>query len=199
MTLRYIRSESLLTRVVTLDFLSDLAFAPLFFLPPIVAAAVGMGAEGYGFFQSLTLGGILAGSLFASSFGTKWPKFLTWIGGNLLFAVAFLVLGLRMTPTVALIVFFIFGVGASGQRVYGATLVQQVLPSKIRGRVRGIQGFLGSVLQPVSLAVFMAAVDASRVDRVLVWLSLGLLLIALGYLLLLPRRDDAWIVADPES
>lgn len=196
---RYIAREKLLRKVVTLNFLRGIAFAPLFFLAPIVSTAIGMGSEGYGFFQGLTLGGVLAGSLAASSIGTKWPKVPMWIGGTILFSLAFLVLGIHMVPTVALIVFFLFGLGATGGRVYGETLIQQMLPSKMRGRVNGIQTFLGGVLQPVSLAVVMALVDSSSVDRVLIWLSALMLAIAVCYLLLLPIRERDWVLSEPRE
>jgi len=198
-SVRYIAREKLLRRLIPLDFLSDVVFAPLFFLAPIVSAAIGMGSEGYGFFQSLSLGGVLAGSLVASSIGTKWPKFPMWIGGTILFSLAFLALGIHMVPSVALVVFFLFGLGVSGGRVYGHTLIQQVLPSKIRGRVNGVQSFLGGVLQPVSLAVVMALIDVSSVDRVLIWLSLLMLAIAACYFLLLPMREKDWILSEPQE
>ena len=196
-SVRYLVRDRLLRRVVPLDIVSGILFAPLFFIAPIVSAAVGMGAEGYGFFQSLTLGGVLAGSLIASSFGTKWPKVPMWIGGTILFSLAFLALGIHMVPGVALVVFFLFGFGVSGGRVYGSTLLQQVLPSRIRGRVNGIRSFLGGILQPLALAVVMAGVDASGVDRVLVWLSSLMLATALGYLILLPVRERDWVLSDP--
>lgn len=196
---RYIAREKLLRRVVALNFLSSIAFAPLFFLAPIVAAAIGMGSEGYGFFQSLTLGGVLAGSLVASSIGTKWPKVPMWIGGTILFSLAFLALGIYMVPAAALIVFFLFGLGVSGGRVYGQALFQQVLPSTIRGRVNGIQSFLGGVLQPVSLAVVMALIDVSGADRVLIWLSLFMLSIAACYLLVLPMHEKDWVLSEPQE
>jgi MFS transporter, DHA3 family, macrolide efflux protein len=196
---RYIARQRLLRRVVTLDFLSDVVFAPLFFIAPIVSAAIGMGSAGYGYFQSLTLGGVLAGSLVASSFGENWPKFPMWIGGTVVFSLAFLALGIHMGPIAAIAVFFLFGVGVSGGRVYGRTLIQLVLPSKIRGRVTGIQTFLGGVLQPVSLAVVMALIDASTVGRVLVWLAVVMLVIAGLYLVLLPMREEEWVLPDPET
>jgi len=196
---RYIAQENLLRRVITLNVFSGIVFAPLFFVAPIVSAATGMGSEGYGFFQSLSLGGVLAGSLVASSIGTKWPKVPMWIGGTILFSLAFLALGIHMVPVVALIVFFLFGLGVSGGRVYGHTLIQQMLPSKIRGRVNGIQAFLGGALQPVSLAIVMALVDVSSVDRVLIWLSLLMLAIAACYLLLLPMREKDWVLAEPQE
>lgn len=198
-TFQYIAREKILRRVVPLDFLRGLVFAPLFFVSPIVSAAVGMGSEGYGFLQSLSVGGVLAGSLVASSVGARWPKFPMWIGGTILFSLAFLTLGIHMVPAVALIVFFLFGLGVSGGRVYGGTLIQQVLPSKIRGRVNGIQTFLGGVLQPVSLAVVMALVDSSSVDRVLIWLSALMLAIAVCYLLLLPMRERDWVLSEPHE
>lgn len=196
---RYIAQEKLLRRLIPLDFFSDIIFAPLFFIAPIVSVAIGMGSEGYGFFQSLSLGGVLAGSLIASSIGMKWPKFPMWIGGTILFSLAFLALGIHMVPAVALIVFFLFGLGISGGRVYGHTLIQQVLPSKMRGRVNGVHSFLGGILQPVSLAVVMALIDVSSVDRVLIWLSLIMLTIAACYLLLLPLHEKDWVLSEPKE
>ncbi len=198
-SLRYIVREKLLSRVVALDFLSDIAFAPLFFLAPVVSAAIGMGSQGYGYFQSLTLGGVLLGSLVASSIGTEWPKFPMWIGGNILFSVAFLALGAHLGPISALIVFFLFGLGVSGGRVYGHTLIQLVLPSKIRGRVNGIQSFLGGVLQPVSLAVVMALIDASGLEKVLIGLASLMLVIAVCYFVFLPMRERDWVLSEPEE
>lgn len=197
-SLRYIRKEKLLRRVVTLDFTSAIVYAPLFFVAPVVAAAIGMGSEGYGFFQGLSVGGVLIGSLLASSVGTKWPKVPMWVGGTALFSVAFIVLGVHMVPAVALIVFFLFGFGSTGGRVYGNTLIQQVLPSKIRGRVNGIKSFLGGVLQPISLAIVMAMVDSYDVGTVLIWLSALMLSIAFCYLLLLPTRERDWVLSEPE-
>jgi len=196
---RYIAHVRLLRRVVTLNFFSDLVFAPLFFLAPVVSAAIGMGSEGYGFLQSLSLGGVLAGSLLASSIGTKWPKFPMWIGGTVLFSLAFLALGIHLTPVTALAVFFVFGFGVSGGKVYGRSLLQQVLPSKIRGRVNGIQSFLGGVLQPLTLAVVMASIDATSVDLVLIWLSSIMLAIAVCYFLLLPTKERDWSLPEPQE
>jgi len=196
-SLRYIRKERLLRRVVALDFTRSLVYAPLFFIAPVVAAAIGMGSEGYGFFQGLSVGGVLVGSLIASSFGTKWPKVPMWIGGIVLFSLSFMALGLYLQPIVALAVFFLFGFGAAGQQVYGGTLIQQVLPSAIRGRVHGIRSFLGGVLQPVSLAVVMSLVDRHAVGSVLFWLSTLMLVIGLFHLLLLPLHERDWHLSDP--
>ncbi len=197
--LRFIARERLLRRIIPLDFFSDVLFAPLFFIAPLIAAALGWGSEGYGYFQSLTLGGVLAGSLIASSIGANWPKVPMWIGGMVLFSVAFLALGVWMVPTVALGVFFLFGLGVSGGRVYGHTLVQQVLPSGLRGRVNGIRSFLGGVLQPLSLAVAMARIDDVGVRPVLIGLSLLMLAVAAGYTVWVPLRERDWTLSDPST
>jgi len=195
-SIRYIVRERLLRRVVCLDVVNDLVLAPLFFVPPVIVATLNMGPESYGFIQSLTLGGVLLASLVASSIGAKWPKFQLWIGGNIVIALSFLVLGLRMNVVLALVVFFLFGIGVTGGRVYGFALIQQVLPSKVRGRVNGISRFLGGVLQPLSIAVVMALADSKGIDHVLFWLALLILAVAIAYLLLLPRRDQDWSLPD---
>ena len=194
--IRYVSRERILRTVVTLSFLTSLVFAPLFFIAPIIADALGKGSAFYSYFQTLTLIGVLAGSLIASSIGSHWPKVPMWVGGTILYAVAFLVLGIHMTPVMALIVFFLFGFGVSGGRVYGETLIQQVLPSTMRGRVNGIRAFVGGALQPAALAIAMLLVDRTRVDGVLVALALLMLALGISYLILLPLSERKWKLRD---
>ena len=194
--IRYVSRERILRTVVTLSFLTSLVFAPLFFIAPIIADALGKGSAFYSYFQTLTLIGVLAGSLIASSIGSHWPKVPMWVGGTILYAVAFLVLGIHMTPVMALIVFFLFGFGVSGGRVYGETLIQQVLPSRMRGRVNGIRAFVGGALQPAALAIAMLLVDRTRVDGVLVALALLMLALGISYLILLPLSERKWKLRD---
>ncbi|MFC2099894.1 MFS transporter [Candidatus Bipolaricaulota bacterium] len=199
LTLRYIIRERLLRRYILLNQFGSLIFAPLFFMAPVVALAIGMGSEGYGFLHSLTLGGILGGSLLASTIGTKWPKVKMWIGGRLLYAIAFLALGLHVHPAIAFPAFFLFGFGCTGGRIYQSTLFQQILPAEHRGRVFGITGFVGGALQPPALALAMMFVDSSEVGVVLIGLSVMAILLAGVQLLLLPMREKDWVLSDPEG
>ena len=196
LAIRYVFRERILRTVVVLSFLSSLLFAPLFFIAPIVADALGKGSTFYGYFQTLTLLGVLAGSLMASSIGSHWPKVALWVGGTILYSVAFLALGMHLTPAMALVVFFLFGLGVSGGQVYGQSLLQQVLPSRMRGRVNGIRGFVGGALQPASLAIAMLLVERTRVDGVLIGLALLMLAIAISYLFLLPLKEQQWVLTD---
>ena len=198
-TIRYTLGERLLRRLVSLDLLSGSVFAPLFFMGPLVATAVGAGSEGYGFFQSLMIGGLLAGSLLASSVGARWPKVPMWIGGAMLYSLGFLALGLRLTPSAAYLTFFLFGLGWTGGRIYAKTLIQQTLPSAYRGRILGITGFAGGVFQPLALAVAMALVDRASLGVILVGLSLLMLAISGLQLALLPLREQDWTLSEPES
>ncbi len=203
LTARYVIREQLLRRSILLGVAGSLIFAPLFFMAPLVSSALGMGSEGYGFLQSLTLGGVLAGSLLASSIGTRWPKAKTWVGGLVLYGVGFLVLGLlvhssfAVASLAAFIVFFLFGLGCTGERVYGATLLQQILPSAHRGRVFGISSFVRSLPQPLALALAMLFVDRSGVGLVLLGLGGLVLLLAAARIVLLPMREQDWILAEP--
>ncbi|MBU0595715.1 MFS transporter [Candidatus Bipolaricaulota bacterium] len=199
LTIRFTLKERLLRRFIPLNLLSNLAFAPIFFMGPLVAAAVGAGSEGYGFFQSLMIGGLLAGSLLASSIGTRWPKVPMWIGGSVLYSLGFLALGLRLSPMLAYGVFFLLGLGWTGGRTYAGTLVQQTLPSAHRGRILGITGFAGGVFQPLALAVAMTLVDRASLGVVLVGLSLLMLAVSGLQLLLLPIRERDWVLSEPEG
>ncbi len=197
LTLRYIVRERLLRRHILLGQVGSLIFAPLFFMAPLVATALGLGSEGYGFLQSLTLGGVLAGSLLASSIGTEWPKVKMWLGGKILYALGFLALGLFFDPILAFIAFFLFGLGCTGGRVYQGSLYQQILPSEHRGRVFGIDGFIGGALQPLALSLAMLFVDRSSVGVVLIALAVALLVQTLSQSILLPLHEKDWILAKP--
>ena len=158
-----------------------------------------MGSKGYGFFQSLTLGGVLAGSLLASSIGTRWPKVKMWIGGQILYALGFLALGIFIHPIAALGAFFLFGLGCTGGRIDQGTLFQQILPSAHRGRVFGIDTFVGGALQPLALSLAMLFVDRSGVGVVLVGLAGLLLVLSVAQILLLPIHEKDWILAAPPA
>jgi len=197
LTVRYIVRERLLRRYILLSQMGKLIFAPLFFMAPLVASALDMGSKGYGFFQSLTLGGVLAGSLLASSVGTQWPKVKMWVGGQIRYALGFFALGIFVHPAPAFVAFFLFGLGCTGGRVYQSTLYQQILPSELRGRVFGAGGFVGGALQPLALSLAMLFVDRSGVGVVLAGLAGALLVLAVAQILLLPMREQDWVLAAP--
>ena len=198
-TTRYLLKERLLRRYALLNLSTGIVFAPLFFMAPLVAKAVGAGSEGYGFFQSLTIGGLLAGSLLAATIGAHWPKVIMWLGGAALYSLSFIVLGFWLSIPIAFAVFFLFGLGWTGGRVYLGTLVQQVLPSAHRGRIMGITSFLGGVVQPLSLSLAMVFVDRASLGTVLVALgALNLAMVGLNACLL-PLREEAWTLSIPEA
>ncbi len=199
LTAGYLRRELLLRRYILLNLVQNVVFAPLFFMAPLVARAIGMGSEGYGFLQSLMLGGLLGGSLIATTFGNRWPKVITWLGGAALYAVSFIVLGAWLSAPVALAVFLLFGLGWTGGRVYMTTLIQQVLPSAHRGRIMGITSFLGGVLQPLSLSLATIFVNRAGVGIVLIAVGALNLVMVLLSARLLPLREEDWTPAPPET
>ncbi len=198
-TFRYIVREPLLRRYIPLAQTSGLVFACLFFMPPVVSAALGMESEGFGFFQSVTIGGVLIASLLASSIGTKWPKVKMWIGGQLLYALGFLALGLLIHPVPAFIGFFLFGFGCTGGRIYQSSLYQQIVPTQHRGRIFGIGRFLGGVLQPAALSLAMLFVDRSGVGVVLIGIAAVMIALVSAEALLLPLHETKWILTHPPT
>jgi len=198
-TTRYLSKERLLRKYILLNLGSGVAFAPLLFMAPLVARAIGVGSEGYGFLQSLMLGGLLAGSLLATTIGAHWPKVITWLGGAAIYSLSFIALGFWLSLPVALAVFLLFGLGLTGGRVYMRTLIQQVLPSAHRGRIMGITSFMGGVFQPLALSLATIFVNRSGVGIVLV--AVGALNLAMVFLtaFLLPLREKEWTLSTPEA
>jgi MFS family permease len=196
-TTKYLSKERLMRKYIFLNLGSGVVFAPLFFMAPLVAKAIGAGSVEYGLFQSLTIGGLLAGSLIATTIGGPWPKVVVWLGGAALYSLGFAALGFWLCLPMALSVFFLFGLGWTGGRVYMGTLVQQMLPSNHRGRIMGITSFLSGVLQPLSLSLATVFVEHIGLGTVLIVVGLVNLAIASLCALILPLRERDWKLSVP--
>ena len=198
-TTRFIRREGLLIRLLALSQINGILFVPLFFIPPLVSDALEIGGEGFGILQAMILGGLLLGGFLASTVGAKWPKVHMMIGGRVLYALGFLALGIFYSPAIAVIAFFLFGLGYAGPDVYGMTLQQQLIPSSHRGRISGISSFVGGVIQPGALALFTILIDGTSARFVLILLSFLVLAAAALQSLLLPMNEKNWVLGDPEA
>lgn len=194
-TVAFLRSKKLFLKNILLEALEDLCYAPLYFVAPLVAASVGSGPEGYGFFEGLMMVGMLVASLAASTVASHLPKVKTWLIGTGLYSMAFAFLGFRMTYSTALVAFFVVGLGMVGGRIYGKTLVQQALPSTVRGRITGASWFLTGILQPASVALAMMLVDRGSLSTILISLGLAMTGLTIVRAVLLPLADAAWIEA----
>jgi len=188
----FFRSNRVFLKNTILSSVGDLAYAPLFYAGPLVASVVGSGPEGYGFFESLMIAGTLATGLATTVLASRLPKAKSWVMGSLLFSSMFVVLGFWLSYPGALVAFFLIGVGLSGGRLFGKTLVQQALPSEVRGRISGIEWFVGGALQPISISLAMLLVDRGDLRWILVGLGAFLVCTALVRATILPLDDHRW-------
>jgi predicted MFS family arabinose efflux permease len=108
-----------------------------------------------GFAQLLTFNGFgaIAGSLTVASLAGKGNKKLLLFVGGLIFCVALTTFSFANNLTMALVFIPLVGTGLIMFFVTANTLVQSVVPDKLRGRVMGIWGLvfggsmpLGSIL-----------------------------------------------------
>jgi len=171
---RYLRRERLPRAVVVLISLSALFAMPYHVLIPIYAKEIfGRGAEGYGVLMSAAGVGAVLGSLYSASHRVGARKGAAITAGSLTFP--FLLLAFAFCRSYPAAILLLVGVGFAFvlQNAPANSMLQELVPDHLRGRVMAIYvslflGFLrvGSLLlgglaamtsAPVALAALAAA------------------------------------------
>jgi MFS family permease len=172
---RYLRGDGVLlaiTAMVSVTNLLDLAFVTV--LVPVWAEDSGGGASAVGLFFALFSGAAILGSLVASAWGARLPRYRTYV-------VAFLVAGLPRFVVMALAVPLVgvLGVAVIGgfacgfiNPILGAVVFERI-PEPLVGRVTSLSSALcwclvpfggllgGSLVAAVGLEVALVAVGAA--------------------------------------
>jgi MFS family permease len=154
---------------------------------PLLARALGLGSEGFGFLMaSLGVGAVIAGLSLGAIVSREPPPLL--IATALGLACAGLI-GLAMTRSFGLAASLLLGVGLTGTLVVAGcnTSLQLTAPDRLRGRIMSLYTLVSGGIFPVS-AFFVGAVsEAAGVSRAFA-VNGALGLAALGVLLWSRRR-----------
>jgi len=171
---RYIREHRVPRAVVTLISLSALLAMPYHVLVPIFAKEIlGRGAEGYGVLMSAAGVGAVLGSLVAASPGVGARKGAAVTAGSLSFPFLLLAFAFCRSYAGAILLLVAVGFAFVLQNAPANSLLQQLVPDHLRGRVMALYVSLflglmriGSLLlgglasmtsAPVALAALAAA------------------------------------------
>jgi len=152
--------------------------APIAFLSPLlVARSFGeevwkLTANEITFFVGSILGGIIM-----TAWGGSPNRFRTLGLTCLVWAVLFAGLGLAQDFTVYLVVMTLSGIPMPFFSATSMTLLQEIVPSELQGRVFGVQQLIMSSIMPLGMLVFGPAAD---------YLSIEALLVISGTLMALP-------------
>ena len=151
---RYLRAERLPRAVVVLISLSALLAMPYHVLIPIYAQEIlGRGAEGYGVLMSAAGVGAVLGSLYSASHRVGRRKGAAVTAGSLTFPFLLFAFAFCRSYPVAIVLLVGVGFAFVVQNAPANSLLQELVPDHLRGRVMAIYvslflGFLrvGSLL-----------------------------------------------------
>ncbi len=136
---RYIREHRLSSAVVLLISLSALLAMPYYVVIPIFAKEVlGRGAQGYGVLMSSAGVGAVAGSLFSASSYVRERKGGTVTAGSLAFPFFLVAFAFARGYITACLLLVAVGFAFVLQNAPANSLLQELVPDHLRGRVMAI-------------------------------------------------------------
>ena len=185
--LRYIFKEQSIFRLMLLNFFRTGIFAPLLLLlPAYTVEALGAGAGvGTGMMISMGIGGVTA-TFAMSSWGFFANKglvcLITLISGSAVIAV----LGISHWIWVSVPIMFVMGLSQSHFFVANQTLVQNIVPDTLRGRVSSVWHYEQGLIPLFSLVI---GLFATMVSMSYVMTLYGCIAIIIGVICLIGFKD----------
>ncbi|MVN89111.1 MFS transporter [Deinococcus sp. HMF7620] len=143
--LAYARRSPLTLSLPVLALLINACFAPLEMLLPARMTALGAGAQGFGLFFGLLLGGLAAGSFALAALGARVPVRRLSVLGLAAMGLTVLVLSVSQTAAQMYGLAALLGLANAATNVSIGVLFQQCIAPAFYGRV-------GSLLTVVSMA-----------------------------------------------
>ncbi len=137
--LKYIGGHTVVRTIIALVAVSSVfGFLYSVLLPAFAIDLLGIGESGVGLLQTTVGLGAVSGALTVASLGRSRRKGLLLMAGSLLFPTA--VLGLAFSPylPLSLLSLALAGFGFVIQNSTSNTLVQTIVPDRLRGRVMGV-------------------------------------------------------------
>jgi MFS family permease len=139
---------------------------------------LGLGGEGYGYLTGAIGIGTLAGSLGLGAFGAGQRKSTLVQIGLSLCGLLLILFGFTTTLWLAVAIRFVYGLGHTLYRTSANTMLQEAVPSQLRGRILSLATTLrdGALLLSSALAGLLA--DSLGPDRI--FIAVGVLLLVIG-------------------
>jgi MFS family permease len=131
-------------------------------LLPLVRDRLGAQNNLFGWSETGLAVGLLAASLFASTFTLRIRRRYLMLGGLLLIQIA-QIIAARLTPSLAIflvVALATMGFGSATYSIHSNTIYQQLVPDRLRGRIMSVRMLVAFGLQPVGQ--FFGTVIAAR-------------------------------------
>lgn len=189
---RYLRKERLPRAVVVLISLSALLAMPYHVLIPIYAKEIlGRGAEGYGVLMSAAGIGAVLGSLYSASHRVGLRKGAAVTTGSLVFPFLLLAFAFCTNYSAAILLLIAVGFSFVLQNAPANSLLQELVPDHLRGRVMAIYVSLFLGMLRVGSLLLGGLAEITSAPTALAALSVAGLLVGLGVRIRYPELRRA--------
>ena len=155
-------------------------------LPVIADEVFNIGPGGYGLLLSVAGAGALAGGLGIAALGDFSQKGLLLLGGGMGFGLLLVVLGVAPWVGVAFVAMLLLGASQSLFMAAGNTLILNVTPAALQGRVMSVYA-LDHALMPLGSALAGGLAEAADASTALVVMGAACTVLVLVTTAVMPR------------
>lgn len=190
--------SGLRTLVLVSAFLNFFSVPIIVLLPFFVEDILKAPVDWYGFIVAATGVGALIGYIFAGAIRlsnrARGRLLLTFI---IVESFGYGLLGFVRDPVTALILGLLDGFVSGVVMVNVTTLLQLTTPSEMRGRVFGLLGTISGSLTPIAMGLAGVIADLLDRDIPLIYVTCGVIMVALSSLVTLNRTFRAFLAYEP--
>ena len=149
--LKVIKTNSIILTILIMMAIMNFALGPFNVLTPKLSEEIlKAGSTGFGFIMSAFSVGMLIGAFLVGNLGKRIPVGKSITLSILIAGFFFSIFALSKNIFSSLILVAIFGFLFAVPRVYGISVIQNLVPDSIRGRIFSIQMFLSNIMFPLS-------------------------------------------------
>lgn len=178
--IRYLRGEPRVTALLGLLAAQTIFASGQFVLGPTLAKDLGQGAEGFGVLLAATGAGAVVGGLGLAATSDRAERWRVLLAAGLALAAGLIGVGLAKSYAITLVCFVVAGWGMVTFNASSNTLIQTIVPDRLRGRIMSLYTLTLLGLMPAA-GLLMGAL-ASRLGSAaalgLGGLAYGLLIVA---------------------
>lgn len=166
---RYLRSEPRVTALLALLASQTIFASGHFILGPALAVELGQGAEGLGVMLSATGAGAVVGGLRLAATADRTARSRLLLTAGLALALGLVGVWLSQSYAIALVFFVIAGWGTVTFNASANTLIQTIVPDRLRGRIMSLYVMVLLGFMPVA-----GILQGAIADRLTSTAALGL-------------------------
>ena len=146
---RYVRGHTLFSLILLLTFSNSMfGMAYIHLMPSFAKEVLDVGAGKIGYLLGASGVGAILGTMIIANLKDHHPKGLVILGGAILYGVALILFSVTAWQNqykLSMVMLFLVGVSNSLYLVGGMSVMQQLVPDRLRGRVMGMYAMTWSL------------------------------------------------------